>query len=704
LAFRNVLHNTGVWRGSVASPRIGRLIPAKHGGLSLSALLVRHVHKAVLRGARSANRDLRQLHMRSASMNPKILAPLTVGFLLANFSGTASADVLFPPTGFGPEVFSLNGNTIYQPVADANALSSPKVYVIFVGPNFQNSDGTPTAAVNQMVTAAKEIVQSSYLSRLSQYGSNGVATWGDFRVDPSLDPVGWSHTYPNPNGGAPITTTNPVWFEIDRTLSDPTYSSWAPPAGNSVLTSPIYVVARYVNKSFGVGGSYGGSNDHGPLAPYESKAINGIDVTLTSADQVDEFTWVLSHELAERISTGTSSLYETSPNPGDQIGDGEPELGRFYAWSLSSGPVVTSYWSVLDQAFVLPDGNPQRVLMTPIWAGANFTGNYVSMRTGNLYAVSTPRTETLIDGHARSYVVATLNGTASIFELTAGSTSPQGVVRYTASGTGRTPITGTNTSVTQLASTGSAVYMVAYVAGFGTVVWQYTGSGSNWTPITTSSNTNVQAIATAGGHVYMLASRNGAPAQVWQYSGSGTNWQAITGSNTYTTTIAAVNGNLYMLGELQTDPEKHVWQYSGSGTNWTQITGSAKTVESIWTAGDELMMLGNQTGSPTQVWQYSLSPDLWLPLTGTNTAIEDVVVQDGVEVFIQASVNGGQNTVYEYSGAPGVWTALTGSNTNVEAIAIDGSDRLSMGATNVGGSFQEWAYTGTPFDWTPEGP
>ena len=45
------------------------------------------------------------------------------------------------------------------------------------------------------------------------------------------------------------------------------------------------------------------------------------------------------------------------PDRGGQIADGEPEIA-FYAGRLNgrNGPLVTSYWSVLDQAFIIPDG------------------------------------------------------------------------------------------------------------------------------------------------------------------------------------------------------------------------------------------------------------------------------------------------------------------------------------------------------------
>jgi len=105
-------------------------------------------------------------------------------------------------------------------------------------------------------------------------------------------------------------------------------------------------------------------------------ATNNIDVAITSADQVDEYTWTLSHELAERISTGTGSLTGVGPSAGNQICDGEPEGNNFYAARLpgTNGPLVTSYWSFIDQAYIIPDGKLDRTLLVPVWNKNSWTG------------------------------------------------------------------------------------------------------------------------------------------------------------------------------------------------------------------------------------------------------------------------------------------------------------------------------------------
>ena len=553
--------------------------------------------------------------------------------------------IIFKPVGRPPEVFNFNGALMSQPLSsNPDALNSPKVYFIFVGPNWEQN-GAPSSAVNSMIADAKAILNSPYLTGLRQYGSDGKAIYGDFTIDTSLDPLTWSKDYTLPNGTIDH-STNPVWFETDRILSNPNFASWNPPAGDA-RTSPIYVVVRY-------GGGPGGSNNFGPQAPYSSRAVNVIDVVITSADQVDQFSWVFSHEIAERMSAGIGGLSEVSPDSGGQIADGEPEGSDYYAWRLNGpdGPVVTSYWSFLDQGFIVPDGNLQRELLVPIWNGASWTGKCASLQQGSLYEATPPGAKTLIDTHVQSYA-ATAGG--RIFDLT-----------------------------------------------FSGQVKEYNGSGTDWTPVTGANTFASALVATADGRVYMMAKNDGGPNQVWQYGGSGTNWTPVTGTNTSVTTIVGAGGLLYMWAsdDWASGGPYQVWQYSGAGTNWTPVTGTNTGTTTIVAAGDVLCMLAANKPGPTQVWQYGLAPDSWISLTGTNTSVGEIVVQDGIQLFMMAANKPGPNQVWQYNSTPGDWAALTGSNTQVNSISVSPDDRLHMAAANDGGAFQEWVYNGTPFNWT----
>lgn len=597
-----------------------------------------------------------------------------VASLAMSLAGTARATQLFRPVGRGPEVFAFNGVTMSQPLAsNPYALNSPKVYLIFLGPKFA-LNGMPTAAVNNMVASAKAILDSPYLSGLKQYGSDGRATFADFTVDTSWDPS----IHPE--------IQNPMYFETDWILAQPKFSSWNPPPGGDARTSPIYVVVAYGS------GNPSGSNANGPNK-YTSRAWNFIHDFIGAPDSVDAFSWVFSHEVAERISSGIGGLSEVFPDGGGQIADGEPEGNNFYAWRLNgSGPVVTSYWSVLDQAFIIPDGKLDRSLLVPIWSGGNWTGSFVSLQQGNLYQMFPPNQRTLIDTNVQSYAVA-FDG--EIFELTS-----TGHVRvYTGSGTNWTALTGSVTIASSLIATNEGtLYMLASNNRQPQQVWQYSGSGSNWTPIT-GLNTTVQAIAAVGDGLYMVGGNNRSNA-VWQYSGLGTGWTAITGSNTFVYSIASASGNLYLTGR-NNGFVNQIWQYSGSGNDWTTITGPNTEVYSVAVAGDVLVAeAANQGESVPRIWQYGLTPEIWIPLTGTNTSPSQIVVQDGTTLYMLAANGGGPYQVWQYSGSPSDWAALTGLNTSAQSISVSANNRLYMFASNNGGAIHKWLYDGTPYRWT----
>ena len=590
-------------------------------------------------------------------------------------AATANSTILFRPVNRPPEVFAFNGTTISQPLAsNPNALNSPRVYFIFVGPNWVHN-GAPTSALNSMVYAARAILGSSYLSGLKQYGSDGFASYGDYAIDTGYDPT------INPS-------QNPVWTEANKFLSNPAYSSWLPPPGDA-RNSPIYVEVRYGFNGTNVPGGAGGSNNFGPNQS-TPLAINAIDVYLTSADQVDQFSWVLSHELVERMSTGIGGVSEVSPDKGGQIADGEPEGGDYYAWRLygSVGPVVTSYWSVLDQAFTIPDGTLQRAMVVPIWNGGSFTGNFVSAQQGNLYLMTAPSTQVLIDTNVQSYAIASLGGASQLFDLTA-----TGQVRaYSGSGTNWNVVTTPNIVASSLAATSDgSLYMLASDNNQPSQVWRYSGLGSAWFAVTVP-NTAVSAIEAAGSTLYMLASNT-----VFAYSGSGTTWVLETISNMHVSRIAAAGGELYIMASYNGQPNR---VFLRDGLIWIDVTPAATSVDDIAVAGDVLVMQAFKTGDYKRIWQYGLVPGAWTPLTGPNTNPKGFVVQDGSALFMMAANGGGLNQVWQYAGTPLNWTALTGLNTNVDSISVGTNNRLYMVASNNGGPTYDWIYDETPYQWT----
>jgi hypothetical protein len=626
-------------------------------------------------------------------MKLKATVVLPLGIALATASGAASGDVLFQPIGFGPEVFSFNGATMSGPLAsNPYALNSPKVYLIFVGPNFKKN-GANTPAVNSMVASAKAILSSSYLSGIKQYGSNGTATFGNFTVDTSLNPLTWTHDYMLSNGTIDH-THNPMWFETDRILANPTFSSWKPPPGSAV-TAPIYFVVRYANNGTGVGGAYGGSNSWGPN-DYTKNSVNGVDVAISSADQVDQFSWVFSHELVERMSAGVSRDgvpgHQNAPvglgGSAGQIADGEPEGSQLYAWRLPGGSQVTSYWSVMDQAFLVPDGNLHRALLEPVWNGGTWKGTCVSLQQGNLFNFVPPNPSAAIDTQVAGYAVDTAG---SIFDFTV-----SGQVKAF-NGGAWTALTGTNTKAYQLvAPRGGGLFALASNDSLPGQVWKFSGTPGNWTPLT-DTNARVDSIATAGGTMFMLA-QNGAVEQVSKLQG--TTWIPVTGTNTKGHQLLSANDTLYMLAD--NGGGDRAWQFA-PGSGWTPITdtNTAISADGLQVAGDVLYMNADigHTGVH-RVWQYGLSPNVWTALTGTNTSVQaNPVVQDGMDMFLNAS-NGGHNRAWQFGGYSSSWTPLTGTNTQVNLLYIDFlTDTLRANATNDGDVAHTWQYSGTPNNW-----
>jgi hypothetical protein len=322
-----------------------------------------------------------------------------------------------------------------------------------------------------------------------------------------------------------------------------------------------------------------------------------------------------------------------------------------------------------------------------------------SLQQGAVYETSQGVT-TQIASNVPTLAVESINGTNRAFELTSA-----GQVKEYVPGSGWLAVTGANTHATELVAAGNELYMEAS-NNIGDPssyqVWQYSGQGTNWTPITSTSVFDISDIAAAGGHLFMRginAVANGGRsglAQVWEYSGQGTNWAAVTGTNTSVFDIVAAGNQLYMLGTNGNYYGPYqVWQYSGQGTNWTPVTGDNTSVSQIAAASGHLYMLGNNGGT-NQVWQYSGQGTNWTPVTGANTSVSDIE-KAGNQLYMLGN-NGGPNRVWEYSGQGTNWTPVTGTNTNVKELAANG-DGLYMVAANNGGPNQVWQDAGSPGAW-----
>ena len=343
-----------------------------------------------------------------------------------------------------------------------------------------------------MGRGSQTIIGSSYLSGLKQYGSDGHAIFNpstDWTIDTGYD-NGATTAPGNANKDTEIqfVLNNRSTFKNQHGTS----LNWKLPLGlissgsSGSLKSPIYVVVwdNGDGSANNGGGTYTATNG----SSYLTNTIRIDNGTIE-----DSFTDLFTHELAERISDGTGQgigmnapTNITGEYQNAQISDNEPDGGN-YTYRLNGSVLVQAYWSIVDQAFIVPDGKQQNIVLDPIWEGISptsfsFTGQFVSLRQGNLYELSPAgRTSTLIDTQVSAYATDSLG---DIFDL----------------GTSR----------------GVKVYL---------------GSGTNWTPLT-GANTRVSALVSAKGRVYMLAANNGGVNQVWKYSGSGTNWTPVTGTNT----------------------------------------------------------------------------------------------------------------------------------------------------------------------------
>jgi hypothetical protein len=255
---------------------------------------------------------------------------------------TMLSTVFNSPLG-GDTIFWVPGNAAGQPdnqvvtspiTSNPAALNDPTVYLIFWGTTWTN------ATAQKFAGDAQTILQSQYLSALKDYGSDGLATYGSYTIDNSTDPA------VNPSAATQ---------EIQKIL--PTMSSWSKPTlpantdSSSIWPgatgSPIYVVV--FDNGCCSGGN--GPDKHTPPGSQTALAINHIWIGAGGANE-DNFTDVFSHEIAERISDGTSGGIKmnapvniSGEYQNAQISDNEPN-GVRYAGRLGGNVLVQAYWSI----------------------------------------------------------------------------------------------------------------------------------------------------------------------------------------------------------------------------------------------------------------------------------------------------------------------------------------------------------------------
>jgi hypothetical protein len=341
-------------------------------------------------------------------------------------------------------------------------INDATVYLIFWGTNWGSGQNLGPSAVSKLTNDAKAVINSPYFPGLKEYGDVGTVTYGGAWTDSSSDPPAGFNV-----GGPGAITTDQAEIST-ATINNP---SWVP------TPSAIYVVIP-VGGSSGYNGQ-GAVNYLGLPSLTLSANICSVGGASNPSDgsTVDDFfTQTFSHEVAERISdpvnggvgisfsTASSFPGYVNPNPPNvnnnpnlpgnlaylagsiQIGDGEQEPGSqpHYGYRLN-GAKAQSFWSAqtLDSsgnagAFIVPDGNTEKIYLQPIWnssgtidlsnyfdssgnpgpnttiTGPTFTGNYNLLIIGD-HQSSTPADDTITVNANDSQVSVTLDGQSFLF-------------------------------------------------------------------------------------------------------------------------------------------------------------------------------------------------------------------------------------------------------------------------------------------------
>jgi hypothetical protein len=318
--------------------------------------------------------------------------------------------VVFTPKYGAPTVNS------FSPSA---AIQSPQVNLLFVGSYWGTTTGASDAG--KITQDVKTILGGPYLSKLTQYGSDGKATFGVEAVNTNAFPGGGAATF---NLSTMSTAVGQQFFAATGALPGP----WTTTRPN------IYVVVTDPN-AVAWNSSYLGYNWTGNYTPpgtlfnfsmnmiWVSAALSGGSVNR------DGVSVTLSHELAEKIASNVSLTPPTgiaanmiAPGTGRQICDLETDGGNYTY--RTGGVLVQSYWSKVDGGYVVPDYHPETAIdLSPIWpaldaaGNATFTGQYALVVNGDQGgANAADRIDLRAGYYAGRGTSVTLNGEEAIFD------------------------------------------------------------------------------------------------------------------------------------------------------------------------------------------------------------------------------------------------------------------------------------------------
>jgi hypothetical protein len=572
-------------------------------------------------------------------------------------------------------LFSSSGN---RNVVDHGGpvITHAQVDLIFWGAGWNTGVGPNLKT--QLTTSVGEMMNSTYLSGLSQY--RGVSNGSLLQTDL-------------------ITTTSP-----GTTFTDAQVSSFvATNINNHVLPAPtnpqiLYMVVPQPGSS--VGGGIGGEHNSGSAAGTRYH----YGWTITSNANVDFINNILSHEITEATTDAEVNFrtaFAVSPT-NDEVCDGEAQN---YSYRLN-GALVQSSLSQVDHAYDIYDGNSQKFLVS-------------NTRVLTINGDQLPNHDDTItvDLSSTNGVVVTLDGETVQFEQSA----IRGIVINSGTGNDTINILRTVTlSPVTVNSRGTATINIGNggslqnLAGAITVTNPNGGDTINIddSADTTARNARIETV-TQTGNTYTRVSGlgTGTTGTVNIGINDAANITVLTGTRGSTVTLVAVSAPLTLIGSdgsggfntlIGSGPDNN-WSLSGqdagslSGSSYgagvsfsgfQNLTGAASATDTF-TFGDGAGVSGNLTagggGGTLDYTSYSTSVVVDLQ-TGSATGVGGTISNIG-------AVLGGTG-----NGSAGAYNLLIGAGGNYLQGGTGRVNILVAGAsasTLVGGDGEDLLIGGT---------
>jgi virginiamycin B lyase len=219
-------------------------------------------------------------------------------------------------------------------------LTNARVLLIYWGAAWKDANGNPIQMATNIQDGIDSILNNSpYMSRLAQYRGIGNATHpATFYINT---------TPPNP-----FTVRN-----VEQMLAVNLLNGMLPPP-----TDPQYLYYVVTPPNVNNGQGYGGFHYYGKY--FGAKVHYGFGTIpsylTTDPARLDFATVIFTHELVEAASDPEVNGFSVFPGGGaNELCDKNAQL---YTYRLN-GYLTQSYWSQFDHAFVVPDGNLQKLVV-----------------------------------------------------------------------------------------------------------------------------------------------------------------------------------------------------------------------------------------------------------------------------------------------------------------------------------------------------